>query len=125
MNYVSVKYDESIYSLSTDVEKTIDVYYWRFPVNSELSYLVITKPSHGTVKYKNGVLRLYDAEGDLVQKEERYDSILGETSLYFSSYGIAATYEEAVAAFNEDIMKRISYLNGLISEAESYFVKYN
>lgn len=123
MNYVSVKYDESICSLSTDVEKASDVYYWRFPVNSELSYLVITKPSRGTVKCKNGVLRLYDEDGDLVQKEEKYYSISGETALYYSSYGIADTYEEAVAAFNEDIRKRIIYLNGIISEAESYFVK--
>lgn len=122
MNYVSETYDERICSLSTDVEKAGDVYYWRFPVDSELSYLVITKPSRGTVKYKNGVLRLYDEEGDLVQKEERYDSISGE-GLYYSSYGIADTYEEAAKAFNEDIRKRIAHLNGLISEAESYFVK--
>lgn len=122
MNYVSEKFDERICSLSTDVEKASDVYYWRFPFDSDLSYLVITKPSHGTVKYKNGILRLYDEEGDLVQKEERYDSISGE-GMYYSSYGIADTYEEAAKAFNEDVRKRISYLNGLISEAESYYVK--
>lgn len=123
MNYVSETYDEMICGLSTDVEKASDVYYWRFPVNSELSYLVITNPSRGTVKYKNGVLRLYDEEGDLVQKEEKYYSISGETALYYSSYGIADTYEEAAKAFNEDIRKRVAYLNGLISEAESYIVK--
>ena len=122
MNYVSETYDERICSLSTDVEKAGDVYYWRFPFDSDLSYLVISKPSRGTVKYKNGVLRLYDEEGDLVQKEERYDSISGE-GLYYSSYGIADTYEEAAKAFNEDIKKRITYLNSLISEAESYYVK--
>lgn len=123
MNYVSKACDEGLCEISTDVEKAGDVYYWRFPVNSQLSYLIVTKPSRGTVKCKNGVLRLYDAEGDLVQKEDRYDSILGETSLYFSSYGIADTYEEAAKAFNEDIRKRVLYLNGLISEAESYIAK--
>lgn len=123
MNYVSETYDEGLCKISTDVEKASDVYYWRFPANSELSYLIVTKPSRGTVKCKNGVLRLYDEEGDLVQKEDRYDSVLGSSGLYYSSYGIADTYEEAVMSFNENIRKRVLYLNGLISEAESYIVK--
>lgn len=123
MNYVSETYDEGLCKISTDVEKASDVYYWRFPTNSELSYLIVTKPSRGTVKCKNGVLRLYDEEGDLVQKEDRYDSVLGGSGLYYSSYGIADTYEEAVMSFNKNIRKRVLYLNGLISEAESYIVK--